>query len=1001
MKMKKCLWMTLSLMICLTYQVFAQPYYYYSDAKEAEKFWRFNLQTNINELFYTDTVCCAKLESWDPTQSWVFTYGDAGGREYPVFVADVINTNNIGVNHRFPEQDTTQKIGRVHFERHRLFDDPSQPVGKVQSFTRFYNLSRDGRSILDGIVYNPVKNVFYVTWTTDFLRSDYSGLWDSLFIFQKTAVYDASTFKVLDTLPVPPAWITSISSVSADGNYLYSENRDNQKCRAIGKYSLFTQQLIINRKLSDIYVPGGYDVADSKKGNYLLCFLYPRQQMEDKKFAVYNIDKDTVYGLIPFPLAEHSYLSSNGKYVIIEETPWIIEKTSRHSNYKDLHPGRISVFDGKTGTILQNLNLPPDGKVLVFDNYPNMLYYYLPKEERSVNIDLSKLINIISLSPAIAYVGGGTVTLSVTGKNFVSGSTVFWNGTAKSTTFIKDTLLQASIIVSDLAAVDSPVVTVKNPDGSAESNGIHFYIKPQPQVTGCVIKFVNSSGMILTSGTLQYYEGAWKDAINNNDGTFTITTNQKTLSLRMTYEYGTQTKSNVPVGIDTVVFQTVNTQIQLQNSSGALIDTGTVQYYAGAWRNFGTTTNGIAAKELLPNTYSFRMTYAYTSKDKQQDIGTNPTVIFQTVNAAVQLQNSQSSLMDQGTVQYYSGAWREFGTTANGVANKELLPNNYSFRMIYAYASKDKQQEIGTNPIVVFQTVNAAVQLQNSQGSLMDQGTVQYYSGAWRSFGTTANGVANKELLPNNYSFRMIYAFASKDKQQDIGTNSTVVFQTVNAAVQLKNSQGSLMDQGTVQYYSGAWRDFGTTTNGTAAKELLPNNYSFRMTYSYASKDKQQDIGTNPTVVFQTVNAIVQLKNSQASLIDQGTVQYYSGAWRSFGTTSGGTANKELLPNNYSFRMTHEYISMDKSQDISTNNTVSFSTVLCTVRVRNAQNQPVDNAQASYYSGAWRQIGNTVNGEVTKELLPVNLTFRVKLGTVQQDKAQNLSTNNVVEFSLP
>jgi hypothetical protein len=99
--------------------------------------------------------------------------------------------------------------------------------------------------------------------------------------------------------------------------------------------------------------------------------------------------------------------------------------------------------------------------------------------------------------------------------------------------------------------------------------------------------------------------------------------------------------------------------------------------------------------------------------------------------------------------------------------------------------------------------------------------------------------------------------------------------------------------------------------------------------------------------------------------------------------------------------MTHEYVSNDKAQDVSANSTVIFSTVLCTIRVKNLQNQPVDNAMASYYSGAWRQIGNTVNGEVTKEILPANLTFRVKSGTVQQDKAQNLSTNSVVEFNWP
>jgi hypothetical protein len=277
---------------------------------------------------------------------------------------------------------------------------------------------------------------------------------------------------------------------------------------------------------------------------------------------------------------------------------------------------------------------------------------------------------------------------------------------------------------------------------------------------------------------------------------------------------------------------------------------------------------------------------------------------------------------------------------------------------------------------------------------------VQYYSGAWRDLGTTTNGVVNKELLPNSYSFRMTYAFASKDKQQDISTNATVVFQTVNAAVQLQNSQGYLIDQGIVQYYSGAWRELGATTNGVVTKELLPNSYSFRMMYAYASKDKQQDISTNASVVFQTVNAAVQLKNSLGNLIDQGTVQYYSGAWRDFGTITNGVVNKELLPNNYSFRMTYEYVSADKSQDLSVNSTVSFSTVLCTVRVSNLLGQMVNDAQASYYSGAWRQIGSTVNGVITKELLPMNLSFRVKYGAQQQDKQQNLSTNNIVTFAL-
>ncbi|MBF8295284.1 MAG: hypothetical protein HW389_1829, partial [Bacteroidetes bacterium] len=173
---------------------------------------------------------------------------------------------------------------------------------------------------------------------------------------------------------------------------------------------------------------------------------------------------------------------------------------------------------------------------------------------------------------------------------------------------------------------------------------------------------------------------------------------------------------------------------------------------------------------------------------------------------------------------------------------------------------------------------------------------------------------------------------------------------------------------------------------------------TFRMTHEIATNDEQQNIGNNPAVVFQTANAIVQFRNSQGAPIDTGRVQYYFSTWKDLGVTSNGMAAKELLPANYTFRMTHESVSNDKVQNISTNSTVSFSTVLCTVSVRNAQSQPVNNAMISYYSTAWKQIGLTENGQVSKELLPANLTFRMTLGAVSQDKAQNIGTSSLVEF---
>jgi hypothetical protein len=204
-----------------------------------------------------------------------------------------------------------------------------------------------------------------------------------------------------------------------------------------------------------------------------------------------------------------------------------------------------------------------------------------------------------------------------------------------------------------------------------------------------------------------------------------------------------------------------------------------------------------------------------------------------------------------------------------------------------------------------------------------------------------------------------------------------------------------------VQYNAGGWKNFGITTNGMASKELLANQYNFRMTYAFANKDKQQDIGTNPIIVFQTINTIVQLQNSQGISLDTGTVQYNAGGWKDFGTTTNGMASKELLANKYNFRMTYAFVNNEKAQNLDSSNTVNFSTVLCTVRVTNSIGQVVNNAIVTYNAGGYKSFGTTVNGIVIKELLPANITFRVQSGKTTQTKAQDITTNPNVEISLP
>ena len=103
---------------------------------------------------------------------------------------------------------------------------------------------------------------------------------------------------------------------------------------------------------------------------------------------------------------------------------------------------------------------------------------------------------ITSLSPSSAIAGGPAFTLTVTGTNFVSGSTVESRGSARTTTYLSATQLTAAILASDIAAVGTASVTVVNPAAGGTSNTVTFTISP-PSIA---ISSVNPSSITLNRG---------------------------------------------------------------------------------------------------------------------------------------------------------------------------------------------------------------------------------------------------------------------------------------------------------------------------------------------------------------------------------------------------------------------------------------------------------------------------------------------------------------------
>jgi len=82
---------------------------------------------------------------------------------------------------------------------------------------------------------------------------------------------------------------------------------------------------------------------------------------------------------------------------------------------------------------------------------------------------------ISSLDSSSATAGAPAFTLVVNGTNFVSGSKVQWNGSARRTTFVSAIQLTASVSRADIASAGAASVTVVNPlPGGGPSNSLKF-----------------------------------------------------------------------------------------------------------------------------------------------------------------------------------------------------------------------------------------------------------------------------------------------------------------------------------------------------------------------------------------------------------------------------------------------------------------------------------------------------------------------------------------------
>ncbi|MFY0643529.1 MAG: hypothetical protein JXR19_03615, partial [Bacteroidia bacterium] len=498
-----------------------------------------------------------------------------------------------------------------------------------------------------------------------------------------------------------------------------------------------------------------------------------------------------------------------------------------------------------------------------------------------------------------------------------------------------------------------------------------------------IVKLISSTSAPIAGGIASAYQGGWNTLgttnaagqvlalLSGTPGNVTFRMNYQGKSVNMTQNVSTNS---------VVVFQTELVSMELLASNGTTVLTGGAIFYSSGWKTFGSGTT-TTSMELLPATYTFRVSYGGASVQKNQNVGSDPAVVFQTELVSMELLASDGTTVLTGNTSYYASGWKTFGS-GTSTTTMELLPKSYTFRMHYGGGSIQKNQDVGSDPDVVFQTELVTMALLASDGTTLLSGGTSYYANGWKTFGS-GTSTTTMELLPRSYTFRITYQGKSIQKNQNVSSDPDVEFQTELVTMVLESSTGALLSGGS-SFYAGGWKTFGSGTT-TTIMELLPATYTFRVSYGGGSMQKNQNVGSDPDVIFETVLATMKLLDDVGTEL-AGDGKYYANptGWKNFGTTQT-TASMELLPIKYTFRVFYNGAHVSKKQDIGLDPVVIFTGTKVTINFT---------GDIVYYKSGWKTFTSPMT------LLPGTYKFSFKKTGFGGVQANILVTGSSIEKSV-
>jgi hypothetical protein len=441
-------------------EIKAQPYIYYSiqlpdtGYERYSKVVRYNLESNSVEDFLPQQNMGEYVwETWDPSQSYL-----------------AINVFNW---------------------THTIYD--CSDTSRYFEFEDFFSVA------IDEMLYSLQRNKLYI------FSDDY----------EKISVLDLSSGQIISE--------TSITGYP-DYNDLMRPRRDcffssdNTKIYLISKdslthvdqvltYSLESNLVIGSEDLSEIGYSGtdGYDLNFGRDGKGIIT-SYPNYNnpIKDFYYRIFDFDNDSGSPFIYHNGLSEAYFTGDGEILVIMDT-------EKDDSLRYYHTGEVEIYDTQNAQLLKTLSLPSRGKVYTFDNYPNNIYYAIDIEEPTRQIytlKMDSIFNVLyltSINPSSVVVNSPPFTLTVNGHGFDTLSTIYFNESAKTTTYVSDSVLTAEISTSDISTVgDYPVWAI---DQWATSDTITFSVIPHPPVLNSIspaillrnILDVKPSGLTVTA----------------------------------------------------------------------------------------------------------------------------------------------------------------------------------------------------------------------------------------------------------------------------------------------------------------------------------------------------------------------------------------------------------------------------------------------------------------------------------------------------------------------